>query len=442
MKRFLAGRTRRGPPGAGGQGRAKRGGAPRAAGRGAGQSGRRAGRAALRVDPAPARPYNGRVGVSGDFGARRIDGFEAIPAVPAEAPLAASAASPGWAHLRAPHGRILPAGNLRAIDEDALLRPGKKAALYAIADGPGGYRPDREPLILVHGIQGHPADLQALADRFRADPRYQLYVLCYDDYNRRTSLNGADFAEELRSLVRAGALPPDRAATIVAHSMGGIVARRALNDLAIGAGRGIECFGPLRLVAIDTPWHGYGGPSDAGAGGFFMRFARPFLPDGLEDMRAESTLFRGDPSASDPAARAPLLEPILPANIAIDLVFAAEGGDIQDYTEGPLAELPQKIADYHRDELRHPIRGDARLMNFWRAIISSSRYVAFQSDLEEIDRRGRLDAAAVRAALARHFPRFPGDHSGVLGPQPAGGALLDWLPRALAATRAPSPAPP
>jgi pimeloyl-ACP methyl ester carboxylesterase len=345
------------------------------------------------------------------FGAFDMDGAGAAPAVPAAAPPSADPARTGWPCPRAPNGRVLPL-DLSRLDENALLRAGGKAALYAVGTGPGDFHPEREPLILVHGIDGDPKNLAEVANRFAADGRHQVYVLCYDDRGRRTGLNGGDLAEEMRALEQR-VLGPGRPATIVAHSMGGIVAREALNQLAAGPGRGAEKFSRLHLVAVDTPWHGYDGPSDRGLDAVLIGLARPFLPDGLEDMRARSTLFER------------LYATELPDNVGVTLVFADHGAEIEDYTEGHLAPLAKALVGlYCRDE---PVRGDPQLMNFWHALLSSDRYASFSSEMRDRADAGRLDEAAVRAALARFFPRFPGDHTGVLSGRP----FLDWLAAAV-----------
>ncbi len=315
--------------------------------------------------------------------------------------VAAAVAARGYENSRAPNGRVLPL-DLSRLDEDGLLRPGRRGAIYALGSGPADFHPEREPLILVHGIDGDPKNFQALVDRFKNDQERQLYVLCYDDNARRTSLNGGDMAEELRSLQRR--LGPERDVTIVAHSMGGIVARRALNELSTGPGGGIDRFGDVRTIAVDTPWHGYDGPSDEGVGGFLMNFARPFMPDGFEDMRGESEMFRG------------LFSPELPDNVSIDLVFAQGGHDIADYTETFLKPLARSLVGLYQDD--QPVRGEPKLMNFWSALLDSSQYHAFAEEARDLGDRRQLDETKVVRLLERHFPRFQGAHTSVLNGRP------------------------
>jgi hypothetical protein len=85
--------------------------------------------------------------------------------------------------------------DLNSFDEDKSLGPQGEARIYAVEK----LEQTLEPLILVHGIQGKPQDLKHLIEKFKPLP-YQLYVLAYKDVDRRTSLNGEDFAQELLSI--------------------------------------------------------------------------------------------------------------------------------------------------------------------------------------------------------------------------------------------------
>lgn len=346
-----------------------------------------------------------------------------LTAVPRAA--AALSGSPGLASLRRlapPNGRVLQ-WDLAAVNEDRLLRPGGRGALYAVGRGPADFHPERAAWVLVHGLGGNPADLQAIINRFRAAP-VQFYVLCFDDLRRRTSLNGLDLADELRALQQR-VLGPGRELTLIAHSMGGIVARQALNELTLGPRRGIERFALVRLIAVDTPWHGYPGPADRGAGRLLIGLARAFLPAGYLDMRIGSAMFQGDPESASPLGRAGLLDVQLPSNVVIDLVFAEQGQEVLDYSEGVLAGLAGKLARYFRDETA--VRGDARLRAYWKALMSSSQYWNFQDAMRNLGDRGKLDARAVRLALEHYFPRLPGDHAGVLQGGRSRRGLLDYL---------------
>lgn len=308
------------------------------------------------------------------------------------------------------NGRLLPT-NVRSLEEDSLLRDGKKPALYAVGDT---FHPGREPLILVHGINGDFGDLQPLVDRYRKDERFQLYLLAYGDKKRRTSQNGDGFADELRRLSQA--LGPKRNVTIVAHSMGGLVTRRALNELTAGPGGGIDELGRVRFVAIDAPWSGFAGPSDRGLPGFTMKIVAAFMPNGLEDMRAKSNMFRGEPKSDNAARRAGLFGVELPRKVQTTLVFAQHGDEALDYTEKPVTPLASELARFYT--CGEAVDGDERVTNVYKALRSARTFPSFEKEVKALAASGRLDEAAVRAALERAFPRFPGDHVSVIAGEP------------------------
>lgn len=325
----------------------------------------------------------------------------------------------GWGQALACGVQAAPAGlgpplidGLASCDEDELLGPGRRPRLYAIADGHGRDFRQRPPAVLVHGLAGHPADLAAVgAQLSRAG--YQVYVLFFDDLWQHLRENGAGLATEIAR--QLGGPGPARSLTLVAHSAGGLVARLALN-LLDAAGE-LRRFDKVHLFAIDTPWHGYRGPSDSTAlGRLRMRVVQPFMPNGMEDMRAESVLFTGDPESQNPALARGLLRYPLPPQVRVHLCFAQQGDQVHDYTEGLLRSLSEQIARYYRDA--RPVRGSPQLQNFWHALIGADSYFHFQDELRDLADRGQLDAWQVERALLRHFPRFPGNHATILE-QPA-----------------------
>jgi hypothetical protein len=318
-------------------------------------------------------------------------------------------------HAAAPHGRLI-REPLRACDEMLLLQPRGEPLLYAVAAPDGNYREEREAALLIHGLGGHPADLSELAGRL-SDADYQVYVLFFDDMGRRARDNGKGLAGEIGALSKR--LGPGRDLTVIAHSAGGLVARHALNLLSHSGELGR--FAGVHFYAIDTPWHGYFGPSDRTfLGKLRMSIARPFLPDGIEDLRAESELFIGEPRSDHAVLRLGLLRYPLAANVRVHLYFAQEGDEVHDYTEGVLVQLSERIVAYYKTHT--PLRGDPRLQNFWHALISTHGYFAFQEELRGLADAGRLDPDAVRRALLRYFPKLSGDHSGVLSARQSSGA--------------------
>src|SRR5436309_2744214 len=113
-------------------------------------------------------------------------------------------------------------------------------------------------------------------------------------------MEGADPATR-----RAG--PPSAVGWATPSAPGGRTLGFDLGSLATDADRPLGRFGRVRFIAVDTPWHGFPGPSDRGADAFLMAMARLVLPEGLDDMRAASAMFAGDPGSDDPVARAGLL---------------------------------------------------------------------------------------------------------------------------------------
>jgi len=331
---------------------------------------------------------------------------------------------------------------LRAEVERARARPvhcpDDRPALFAVTDGEGRFAPEREPLVVVHGYGGTPLDLQALVSRFRGTR--QVYVVCYESERRTVYQNGRALAQSLLALERQ--IGRGRDLTIVAHSLGGVVTRLGLAYLKTG--RALGRFGTIDVYAVDTPWHGYVGPSDRGFDRVLFGLVRPIFPDGARDMRSRSALFEGDPEASDPVVRAGLFGVALPESVRLHVIFAAEGDVSAHYGRGFLKPFVGKLVGlYARDEeIAQPV-GDGRVRNYWRALLESSSYGAMQAEARELADAGRLDEAAMLEILRRHYPIFPGDHMTVLAEQGGGGAsFLEHLGTALAAADRARPAQP
>jgi len=104
-------------------------------------------------------------------------------------------------------------------------------------------------VVLVHGINGTPRDFRALIAAL--DPaRYEVWLFYYPSGLSLDQLGNA-LASAVRRLVTGSGVPNVRLA-IVAHSLGGLVGRRAVNQLCDG-GRPPY----LRLYAsYDTPYGG------------------------------------------------------------------------------------------------------------------------------------------------------------------------------------------
>jgi pimeloyl-ACP methyl ester carboxylesterase len=301
----------------------------------------------------------------------------------------------------APRGVAALPRDVSTIEEDPLLAPGRRPALLPIEPVDGR----REPLIVVHGIQADFGDVAELVRRVSLEGTYQPYVLAYADWKRRTSLNGDDLAALVHERLRG------RRVTFVGHSMGGIVVRRALNRLAVEEKLGD--FPALRLFSVDTPWHGYDGPPD----GARMSFVRPFMADGLEDMRARSPMFHGDRRSADVLDRLGLFGLDLPAHVSIRMVVAEREDAALDYTELP--SVPAEAARLVNGEaLSTDV--DPQTRHFVLALRASEAWPA-------LARLAPTTEACVREALLELVPRLPGGHSTTLLTESFFLKLGEWL---------------
>lgn len=318
---------------------------------------------------------------------------------------------------RPPRDLVLPYDlSSPAAKEEKLLRLTEgKGALFAV----GEWKPGARPLVLIHGINADFADLQPVVDRYKDCPDRQLLLFAYDDEGRYTDDNGLDLAAELGRLRTR--YPWTGTLDIVAHSMGGVIARRALNEMTLGRDRGaIDMFDKLNFVAVDSPWHGFPGPG--------LRL--PFFK-GAMDMQAESDLFTGDSGGNSVAARAGLSGVNLPDHVNVQLVAAdnrAAGqkpDGILDYTDlehrggASLAGLRQAVTELigtGRLPKAANKDGDALYAhNFLGALVQDAGWPAAERELRQAFSQGKLDDAALIRSLGRIVPRYAGSHAGVLG---------------------------
>jgi pimeloyl-ACP methyl ester carboxylesterase len=110
------------------------------------------------------------------------------------------------------------------------------------------YDPKRIPLILVYGIGGSPQDWRYFIDNFDRS-RHQLWFFHYPSGMRLNRVSNA-LATSLRVLKQRHRFTTCH---VVAHSMGGLVARTALVDAV--AQEGVN-FIPT-LITVSTPWGGH-----------------------------------------------------------------------------------------------------------------------------------------------------------------------------------------
>ncbi len=252
-----------------------------------------------------------------------------------------------------------------------------------------------EPLILVHGMSGTARNFAELVPAVSKFSQYQLFYFAYDDLHRSLKRSALDLAIALRRL-RAPRI------TVIAHSMGGLLTREALNLLA--QSHEPEFLPEIHVIAVDSPWHGGSTKNCDMKGSRLDNFVELFLPAAVADMRTCSDFLKG------------LYATELPEKFTTTLFFAEEGDQAWDYSEGPLKSLPQKIADYINK--KKPVSGTLTEIYFWDALRSSSQYSYFEVSLHSLQKDAPLSAKIVSKELQTYFPRLPGDHTSVLAAHP------------------------
>ncbi|MDC0716828.1 esterase/lipase family protein [Nannocystis bainbridge] len=337
-----------------------------------------------------------------------------------------------------------PVLSLDPLGPDDLDESRERARLAAHGGGGvlspyGPVRPTLRPLVLVHGIHGHPGELAPVAEHVRATGSAQPYFFTYDDLGRYLDRSGDELA---RALAQLACHAPRPAVVIVAHSMGGIVARCALNSLvdprwfplfshrrlrrgkvrvrgsaeAVRAGVRLEAacaadFAAVDLLTVDTPWSG---------------FAAPRL-----DLR---NLWRRQRSWVDMVSNSTVLTRLhdvaLPSHLRIHHIEADQPGAGLDHDKiRTLGDLDDRdLLRFQRAILgeRGALGRDPRLRNMFAALAGER---SFPMLAEGLRATGIVDAPAFRAELRRAVPRLAGSHTSVLQ-NTALFALLDaWLAR-------------
>ena len=108
------------------------------------------------------------------------------------------------------------------------------------------YDEEKIPVLFVHGIGGYPQLFSFLIERLDTS-RFQPWVVQYPS-GVRLDLLGEGLASYMTELYFRHKFPK---LIIVAHSMGGLVSRRAINRLTEGGADFVKLF-----VSISSPWQG------------------------------------------------------------------------------------------------------------------------------------------------------------------------------------------
>lgn len=163
-------------------------------------------------------------------------------------------------------GLLLPAlflaGAARAED---LPGPASSRLLDIPGLGPCDDSPDRrvsirpgEPLkLMVHGCRGSAGEFRSLARVFAFEGQ-QSACFSYDDRDALDEVAGA-LRQTLQTL---SAEVPDSAVTLIGHSQGALIARRAVSSLAL-PGVGAET-PPVELVTVSGPFAGIAAAAPCG----------------------------------------------------------------------------------------------------------------------------------------------------------------------------------
>jgi pimeloyl-ACP methyl ester carboxylesterase len=138
------------------------------------------------------------------------------------------------------------------------------------------YDPDRVPVLFVHGISGYPQEFETLIESLDRD-RFQPWFYFYP-----SGFPLADLSRHLATLVeRLHVTYRFQELAVVAHSMGGLVARGAIFRYEQETGRA-----DIRLLlTISTPWGGDIAAEQSGS-------APVELPPSLRDMSPTSDYLR------------------------------------------------------------------------------------------------------------------------------------------------------
>jgi pimeloyl-ACP methyl ester carboxylesterase len=343
---------------------------------------------------------------------------------------------------KAPHLRVLP-HDLNGVKEvNELSKADDKGSLFAVAGKDGKYHPERTPVIIVHGIAGNFDDdtIKPLIDRFKDDPTKQVYVFGYHDIQNSQDDNGVQMAKEIKDLLKAN--PEIKNIDIVAHSMGGIVSKRALNELYTGSREPIDNFKGLnfKFVAVDSPFHGYfpdehsgprmapRNPGNAGQWSDFMSGDNS-LPssgtgavktDGFGSMKADRKLFTGDPDSQDKAVRAGLTGVKLPENVEVQLFSAKDSGvakDAQKYigklNDKDVIKLARALRDGKPEEFFKP--SQLQELNYFKMMMQDSDWPKAQAEIADmLELEPPNQVQQVKNIIEKYMPSFKGGHSEVL----------------------------
>ncbi len=122
-----------------------------------------------------------------------------------------------------------------------LLVPGFKAPVALADDG-------RPPVIFIHGLGGHRGNFLCLHGWLRTRGHRRCYAVGFPEGGRLPEL-GRQLADFIDQVFQVNALAEDGAVDLVAHSMGGIISRLAVEELTTAKR-------VRTLITLGSPHHG------------------------------------------------------------------------------------------------------------------------------------------------------------------------------------------
>jgi len=317
-------------------------------------------------------------------------------------------ASIPWDDVRAPADLLGPWLGQNQLDGETEVMALQEFDTSGLLCPYGEPRRDAAPVVLVHGIKGAPQDMKSLADALVAAGAQPWFFLYYD-VHRYIDRSGVVLAWALRQLAQE----VGNEVVIAAHSMGGIVARCAMNFLQQPdwfrdthtnefPGQGLPVsegeFERIDLLSIDTPWHGFDGLPD-------IRSQHPVEASWV-DMVVLGHVFRD------------LFEVEHPGQFHTGIVEARNNdSDDKPFVTRSFNELTFEeltwIIEYlagRTDDSRSPMRLSAYL----EALGTADDFRAILPDLEREAASGDLAPAELLERLADVIPLLSGTHSTVL----------------------------
>jgi pimeloyl-ACP methyl ester carboxylesterase len=193
------------------------------------------------------------------------------------------------------------------------------------------YDPDRIPVVFVHGIGGTPRNFTNLIAGLDKK-RYQAWTFYYP-----SGLDLSDLGAYLANLLRVARarFQPEKIA-LVAHSMGGLVARKALSEIIAGGNREHLAL----FMTIASPLGGMGS-ADLG-----VRWAPAVMPSWFD-------LSPGSPFLRD------LFATPLPPEIPYHLVFSFRRGNLPGTSSDGVVPLRSQLVKQAQAQACHMLGVDA-----------------------------------------------------------------------------------